>query len=414
MKQKIVLAYSGGLDTSVILHWLKNQYKADVLACVVDVGQQENFEVIKKRAIKIGAKKVYIIDAKKEFVEDYIFKALKANAIYEGKYLLGTSIARPLIAKKIVEVAKKENAKILAHGATGKGNDQVRFELAFKFLYPEAKIIAPWRIWKISSRKEEIEYAKKYNIPIEVSEEKPYSSDANLWHISYEGGKLENLKNEPDENIFQLTTSAFSAPDKTESLEIEFNQGIPTKIITQNKEIFTLKRDGAVSLIQILNKIGGRNAIGRTDIVENRLVGIKSRGVYEAPAATILYFAHRELESLVLDKETFHFKEHIALEYSRLIYNGEWFTPKREAMDKFIDETQKYVTGKIGLKLYKGNIFVSFRESKYSLYNLDLASFDESSKGILAYDQKDAEGFINLFGLQYKVFSLIKNKKINE
>jgi argininosuccinate synthase len=410
MKQKIVLAYSGGLDTSVILHWLKQNYNADVIACIVDVGQpDEDFELIKNRALSVGAKKVYVIDAKEEFVKDYIFKVLKANAVYEGKYLLGTSIARPLIAKKVVEVAKKENCKILSHGATGKGNDQVRFELTFKCLYPQAKIIAPWRIWYLKSREDEIKYAKKHKIPVPVTKEKPYSSDANLWHISYEGGILEDLEKEPDENMFQLTVSPKNAPDETEIVEIVFEKGVPIKVVCKEGTI-SLNKDGGAKLIQELNKIAGRNAIGRTDIVENRLVGIKSRGVYEAPAATLLYFAHRELEYLTLDKETFHYKEHIALEYAKMVYDGEWFTTKREALDRFIDETQKYVCGIIKLKLYKGNIIVVSRKSKYSLYNTELASFDKESKGLLEYDQKDAEGFINLFGLQYKVSSIIKNK----
>lgn len=407
MKQKIVLAYSGGLDTSVILHWLKNKYKADVIACIVDVGQNDDFELMKQRALSIGAKKVYVIDAKEEFVKDYIFKVIKANAVYEGKYLLGTSIARPLIAKKVVEVAKKENAKILSHGATGKGNDQVRFELAFKCLYPEAKIIAPWRIWDIKSREDELKYAKKYKIPVPVTKQKPYSSDANLWHISYEGGILEDLQNEPDESMFSLTLSPKNAPDEYEILEIEFEKGIPIKIFSKEGEVI-LKKNGGAKLINTLNKIAGRNAIGRVDIVENRLVGIKSRGVYEAPAATTLYFAHRELEYLTLDRETFHYKEHIALEYAKMVYYGEWFTAKREAIDKFIDETQKYVCGNVKLKLYKGNIIVVSRKAKYSLYNVNLASFDKESKGLLEYDQKDAEGFINLFGLQYKVSSIVK------
>jgi len=411
MKQKIVLAYSGGLDTSVILHWLKQNYSADVIACIVDVGQpDEDFELIKNRALSVGAKKVYVIDAKEEFVKDYIFKVLKANAVYEGKYLLGTSIARPLIAKKVVEVAKKENCKILSHGATGKGNDQVRFELTFKCLYPQAKIIAPWRIWDLRSREDEIKYAKKHKIPVPVTKEKPYSSDANLWHISYEGGILEDLeKKEPDEKMFQLTVSPKNATDEPEIVEIVFEKGVPIKVVSKEGTI-SLKKDGGAKLIQELNKIAGRNAIGRTDIVENRLVGIKSRGVYEAPAATLLYFAHRELEYLTLDKETFHYKEHIALEYAKMVYNGEWFTTKREALDRFIDETQKYVCGIIKLKLYKGNIIVVSRKSKYSLYNTELASFDKESKGLLEYDQKDAEGFINLFGLQYKVSSIVKNK----
>jgi len=410
MKQKIVLAYSGGLDTSVILHWLKQNYNAYVIACIVDVGQpDEDFELIKNRALSVGAKKVYVIDAKEEFVKEYIFKVLKANAIYEGKYLLGTSIARPLIAKKVVEVAKKENCKILSHGATGKGNDQVRFELTFKCLYPQAKIIAPWRIWDLRSREDEIKYAKKHKIPVPVTKEKPYSSDANLWHISYEGGILEDLEKEPDEKMFQLTVSPKNAPDGPEIVEIVFEKGVPIKVVSKEGTI-SLNKDGGAKLIQELNKIAGRNAIGRTDIVENRLVGIKSRGVYEAPAATLLYFAHRELEYLTLDKETFHYKEHIALEYAKMVYNGEWFTTKREALDRFIDETQKYVCGIIKLKLYKGNIIVVSRKSKYSLYNTELASFDKESKGLLEYDQKDAEGFINLFGLQYKVSSIVKNK----
>jgi argininosuccinate synthase len=410
MKQKIVLAYSGGLDTSVILHWLKQNYSADVIACIIDVGQpDEDFELIKNRALSVGAKKVYVIDAKEEFVKDYIYKVLKANAVYEGKYLLGTSIARPLIAKKVVEVAKKENCKILSHGATGKGNDQVRFELTFKCLYPQAKIIAPWRIWDLRSREDEIKYAKKHKIPVPVTKEKPYSSDANLWHISYEGGILEDLEKEPDEKMFQLTVSPKNAPDEPEIVEIVFEKGVPIKVVSKEGTI-SLNKDGGAKLIQELNKIAGRNAIGRTDIVENRLVGIKSRGVYEAPAATLLYFAHRELEYLTLDKETFHYKEHIALEYAKMVYNGEWFTTKREALDRFIDETQKYVCGIIKLKLYKGNIIVVSRKSKYSLYNTELASFDKESKGLLEYDQKDAEGFINLFGLQYKVSSIVKNK----
>ncbi|MCS7152290.1 MAG: argininosuccinate synthase [Endomicrobia bacterium] len=410
MKQKIVLAYSGGLDTSVILHWLKVNYNADVIACIVDVGQNEDFELIKSRALSVGAKKVYLTDAKDEFVMDYIFKVLKADAIYEGKYLLGTSIARPLIAKKVVDVAKKEKAKILAHGATGKGNDQVRFELAFKCLYPEAKIIAPWRIWELKSREDEINYAKKYKIPVPITKEKPYSSDANLWHISYEGGILEDLNNEPNENMFQLTVSPKVAPDEPEVVQIEFFKGIPVKATTA-KETVSIKKDNPAKLIKFLNEVAGRNAIGRSDIVENRLVGIKSRGVYEAPAATLLYFAHRELEYLTLDRETFHYKQHIALEYARMVYNGEWFTPKREAIDAFIDETQKVVTGKVKVKLYKGNITVVSRYSKYSLYKTELASFNKTAKGIYEYSQKDAEGFINLFGLQYKLAYLRKKKK---
>ncbi len=404
-KEKIVLAYSGGLDTSVMIKWLIQKYNFDVICCIVDVGQKEDFVLLSDRAKQTGAKKVYVIDAKREFVEKYIFNAIKANAVYEGKYLLGTSLARPLIAQKVVQVAKKERAKYLAHGATGKGNDQVRFELAFKYLYPQAKIIVPWREWELKSREEEIEYAKKYNIPITVTKEKPYSTDANLWHISYEGGILEDLNNEPDEKMFIMTISPLNITAAPTEIEIEFFKGVPKKLKIGQKII-----TDPVKLIDELNKIGGKQGIGRVDIVENRFVGIKSRGVYEAPAATILYFAHRELESLVLDRTVMHYKEHISLDYAELVYNGEWFSPKREALDKFINETQRYVTGKIGLRLYRGNIFVTHRSSPYTLYNLQLASFDMSTKGLVEYNQKDAEGFINLFGLPYKIVSL-RNKK---
>jgi len=400
-KEKIVLAYSGGLDTSVMITWLRENYNFEVIACIVDVGQKEDFSFLEKRAMDTGAKKVYIIDAKKDFVENYIFNAIKANAVYEGKYLLGTALARPLIAKKVVEVAKKEKAKYLCHGATGKGNDQVRFEITFKYLYPEAKIIAPWRIWELKSREDEIDYAMKHNIPVPVTKEKPYSSDPNIWHISYEGGILENLDNTPEEDMFNMTVSPKKAKDKEDIIEIEFVYGVPVKVYF-DKKVFV----GSVKIIELLNKVGGKNAIGRVDIVENRLVGIKSRGVYEAPAATILYFAHKELESLVLDRETLHYKEHLALDYSELVYYGLWFSPMRENLDKIINETQKYVSGKIKLSLYKGNINVLSRSSKYSLYKMSLASFDMSDKGILEYNQKDAEGFINLFGLPYKVVSL--------
>lgn len=403
-KDKIIVAYSGGLDTSVMITWLVENYDFDVIACIVDVGQRDNFNILKKRAVSTGAKKVYVIDAKKEFVENYIFNAIKANAVYEGKYLLGTALARPLIAKKIVEIAKREKANYLSHGATGKGNDQVRFELAFKYLYPEAKIIAPWRIWELKSREDEIDYAKKHNIPCPVTKNKPYSSDPNLWHISYEGGILENLENIPQDDMFNMTVSAKKAPNKEQILEITFIKGVPTELKIGNKTF-----NDAVKIVDMLNNVGGKNAIGRTDIVENRLVGIKSRGVYEAPAATILYFAHKELESLVLDRETLHYKEHLSLDYAELVYYGLWFSPMRENLDRIIDETQKYVSGTIKLSLYKGNITVLARKSDYSLYKISLASFNMEDKGLVEYNQKDAEGFINLFGLPYKVVSF-RNK----
>ncbi|MFQ3675408.1 MAG: argininosuccinate synthase [Endomicrobiia bacterium] len=400
-KEKVVIAYSGGLDTSVMITWLIENYNFEVIACIVDVGQKDDFNMLKKRAISTGAKKVYVIDAKEEFVKNYIFNAIKANAIYEGKYLLGTALARPLIAKKVVDIAKKENARYLSHGATGKGNDQVRFELTFKYLYPEAKIIAPWRIWELKSREDEIDYAKKHKIPVPVTKEKPYSSDPNIWHISYEGGILENLENPPYEEMFTMTVSPKKAKDEEDVIEIEFEKGVPVKLY-YNKKVFV----DSVKIIDMLNNIGGKNGIGRVDIVENRLVGIKSRGVYESPAATILYFAHKELESLVLDRETLHYKEHLALDYAELVYYGLWFSPMRENLDNIINATQKYVSGKIKLGLYKGNINVLSRSSKYSLYKMSLASFNMADKGILEYNQKDAEGFINLFGLPYKVVSL--------
>ena len=398
MNKKIVLAYSGGLDTSVMLHWLKNKYKSEIIACIVDVGQDENFGLLKKRALKTGAKRAYVIDAKEEFVKEYIFKAIKANAVYENGYLLGTSLARPLIAEKVIETAKKEKAFAVSHGATGKGNDQVRFEVSFKTLMPGIKIIAPWREWELKSRKDEINYARQHNIPITVTREKPYSSDANLWHISYEGGVLENPDNPYQENMFQLTVSPENAPGRPTYLDLYFEKGVPKKINNLKYE--------PVKLIKKLNEIAGRNAIGRIDIIENRLVGMKSRGVYESPAATVLYFAHHQLESLTLNREVLHYKQQMEQEYGKLVYYGLWFGPQREALDKFIDETQKYVTGNIKMKLYKGNIIVAGRSSKHSLYWEKLATFEEEN----LYNQKDAEGFINLFGLSLKVEALLRKK----
>lgn len=385
---KIALAYSGGLDTSVILNWLKNEYKAEVIAVYVDIGQGEQISLIRENAIKQGASKVYIEDAKEEFVCDYIFPAIKANAAYEERYLLGTALARPLIAKKVINIAKKEKAEAVAHGATGKGNDQVRFELTFRLISPSIKIIAPWREWNIKSRKEEIEYAKMHNIFGSFSKEKPYSMDRNLWHISYEGGILEDLANPYDEDMFILTRSPENAKPKPTIIEIGFERGIPKTIDG--------KRYSPVSLIERLNVIGGENGIGRQDIVENRLVGIKSRGVYEAPGGTLLHISHKELESITLDRETMHYKEIVSKKYAELIYYGLWWTPLKMAIDAFMDKTQENVTGSVKLRLYKGTIKIIERKSPYSLYKKDLATFEE---GIVSH--KDAEGFIKLFGLQY-------------
>lgn len=394
--KKVVVAYSGGLDTSIILSWIKETYNAEVIACCVNVGQDKEVVGLKEKARRTGASKCYVIDAKKEFVTDYIFPAIKANALYENRYLLGTSLARPVIAKKIVEIAKKEKADAICHGATGKGNDQVRFELAFKALMPEAKIIAPWRIWNIKSRNDAIDYAKKRGIPVPVTKAKPYSSDANLWHISYEGGVLEDTENEWDEDMFQMTVSAKDAPNKATYVKIDFVKGIPVAI--------NGKKMDPVSLVQRLNDVAGANGVGRIDIIENRLVGMKSRGVYEAPAATLLYFAHNELETMTIDRDTAHYKELIAHKYAELAYNGLWFNPLREALDAFIDVTQKYVTGSVTVKLYKGNMTVVSRKAKDPLYWEELATFDKDE----VYNQKDAEGFINLFGLPTKVQALMR------
>lgn len=384
---KIVLAYSGGLDTSVMIKWLKDRYGAEIIAMAADIGQAEELEGLEAKAYHSGASRVYIEDLKEDFVTQYIFPALKANALYEGKYLLGTSLARPLIAKRLVEIADLEKAEAVAHGATGKGNDQVRFELTFKALAPHLKIIAPWREWELKSREQEIDYAAKHNIPVSVTKDKPYSMDRNLWHLSYEGGILEDLRRTPDEDMFLLTTSPQKAPDKPTDLSIYFEQGVPKRI------------DGVdyppVDLIKRLNVIAGQNGVGRVDLIENRLVGMKSRGVYETPGGTVLYLAHKELEYLTLDRETMHYKELIASKYAELIYYGLWFSPLKEALDGFVNVTQQRVTGEITMRLYKGNCIVLSRSSKYSLYREDLATFGQEE----VYNQKDAQGFINLFGL---------------
>ena len=399
MKSKLILAYSGGLDTSIMLKWLINK-GYEVIAYVADVGQKEDFKKIKEKALKTGASKVYVEDLKKELVENYIFQMLKANAIYEGQYLLGTAIARPIIAKKQVEIAKKEKTNILAHGCTGKGNDQVRFELTWMKFLPNVKIISPWKeddwLDKFKGRIDLINYAKKHNIPIDVTLKKPYSTDENLLHISYESGILEDAACKPNKDMFKLTKSPKDAPDKETEIIIEFNKGIPIKVtnITNKKEV-----TGSLKLFSYLNKLAGENGIGRIDIVENRHVGIKSRGVYETPAGTILFKAHHDLESITLDKDVTHLKELMSPIIAKLIYNGFWFSPEMEMLMAAINKSQKNVTGKVFLTLYKGNVIVTGRESKFSLYNESLASMDI----IGGYDQKDAAGFIKIIGLKFKM-----------
>lgn len=402
-KEKVVLAYSGGLDTSIIIPWLKENYDYEVIAMAADVGQGEELDSLNEKAIKTGASKLYIEDLKNEFITDYIFPTLKAGAVYEGKYLLGTSFARPIIAKRLVEIAKKEGATAIAHGCTGKGNDQVRFELTIKALAPELKIIAPWRIWDIRSREDAIDYAQKRNIPIPVTKKDNYSRDRNLWHLSHEGSELENPANEPlYDNILKLSVTPEKAPDKPTYIEIGFEQGIPVTLNGQELKPF--------DLIMELNKIGGENGIGIIDIVENRLVGMKSRGVYETPGGTILYAAHRELELLCIDRDTLHYKDIVSQRFAELVYYGQWFTPLREALSAFVDVTQKNVTGTVKLKLYKGNIIPAGSSSPYSLFSEELCTFGKDE----VYNQKDAEGFINLFGLPIKVQAMMEKNNMEE
>ena len=394
--KKVVLAYSGGLDTTVIIPWLKENYDYDVIAACIDVGQGTETNGLEEKALKTGAIRYYLINVEDEFVTDYVYPSVKANAVYEGKYLLGTSIARPLIAKKLVEIAKKENAVAICHGATGKGNDQVRFELGIKALAPELEIIAPWRIWDIKSREDEIKYLEERNIEVPMKKGDTYSRDKNLWHLSHEGLELEDPSLEPNyKKLLHLSVAPEDAPDKPEYVEIEFNKGIPVSI---NGEKLSPS-----DIIKTLNKIGGRNAIGTIDLVENRVVGMKSRGVYETPGGTILYAAHKELEYLCLDKQTQSFKQIVSNKFAELAYSGEWFTPLMEAIMAFVDDTQKTVTGSVKLKLYKGNIIPAGSKSPYSLYNESLASFTTGD----LYNHKDAEGFINLFGLPLKVRALV-------
>jgi argininosuccinate synthase len=391
-ENKIVLAYSGGLDTSVILKWLINTYKADVIAYCCDVGQKEDLAAVKKKAMKTGAVEAIVEDMRSEFAENYIFPMLRGNALYEGSYLLGTSIARPLIAKRQIEIAAEKGAKYVAHGATGKGNDQVRFELAYAAVNPDIKVIAPWREWDIASRAELIKYAEDNGIPVPVTKEKPYSSDKNLFHISYEGGILEDLENAPDESMFEITASPQKAQDKPESIEIKYKNGNPVSLNGKKMPPF--------QIVDELNLIAGRNGIGRADIVETRITGMKSRGVYETPAGTVLSFAHRLIESITLTGEEIELKNSLAPQYSKLIYEGSWFSPELKAVQSLIDSTQSTVNGAIGLELYKGNMKVLYRKSADSLYSKNIVTF-EDDKG--AYSQNDATGFIHLKSLRYKL-----------
>lgn len=398
--KKVVLAYSGGLDTSIIIPWLKENYNnCEVIAVAADVGQGKELSGLEEKAKKTGASKLYIEDLNQVFVEDFIFPTVKAGAVYENKYLLGTSFARPIIAKRIVEIAKAEGADAICHGCTGKGNDQVRFELAIKAFAPEMKIIAPWRIWNLKSREEEIEYAEAHNIPLNITRETNYSKDKNIWHLSHEGLDLEDPANEPKyDEILELGVSPMKAPDKATYVTLHFEKGVPTAIDGE-------KMDG-VSIVKKLNELGGANGIGIADMVENRLVGMKSRGVYETPGGTILYHAHNKLEEICLDRDTYHYKQGVALRFAELVYYGQWFTPLREALSVFVDSTQETVTGDVKLKLYKGNIIDAGVTSPYSLYDEEIATFDEDE----VYNQADSAGFIKLFGLPIKVQAMKKAK----
>ncbi len=393
---KVVLAYSGGLDTSVILAWLKERYGCEVITFTADLGQGDDLEAIRQKALATGASKAYVADLREEFLREYAFPTMMAGAVYEGQYLLGTSFARPLIAKYQVQIADQEGAEAVAHGCTGKGNDQVRFELAYKALNPQLKVIAPWREWELRSREDLLAFAATHGIPVSATSRSIYSRDGNLWHLSHEGGPLEDPWFEPEEEMFQMTVAPEAAPDQPTYLELEFEQGVPVGI--------NGTRCGPVDLMVQLNQIGGACGVGRTDMVENRLVGMKSRGVYETPGGTILHIAHRALETLCLDRETMHFKDLVALRYAELVYYGLWFTPLREALDAFVRKTQETVTGTVRLKLYKGNCIAVGRKSPYSLYREDYATFSKDE----VYNQADAQGFINLFGLPLKIRALVE------
>ena len=400
--KKIVLAYSGGLDTSIIIPWLKENYNdPEIIAVAADVGQKDELEGLGEKAIKTGAAKLYIADLKEEFVTDFIFPAIQANAVYEKDYLLGTALARPLIAQKLVEVARKEGAQAICHGCTGKGNDQVRFELTIRRFAPDMEIIAPWREWDIKSRDEEIDYAEAHSVPLKISRQTNYSKDKNMWHLSHEGLDLEDPANEPQyekDGFLELSVSPLQAPDEPEYVTIKFVKGVPVAV---NGIAM-----GPVELVEELNAIGGRNGVGLADLVENRLVGMKSRGVYETPGGTILYRAHQVLETICLDRETQHYKEQIALKYAELIYFGQWYTPLREAIAAFVEKTQENVTGEVKLKLYKGNMFNAGVTSPYSLFNQDFSTFDKDE----VYNQEDADGFIRLFGLPITVRAIMEQK----
>lgn len=402
--KKVVLAYSGGLDTSIIIPWLKENYdNCEVIAVSGDVGQGTELDGLEEKAIKTGASKLYIEDLTDEFVDDYVFPTVKAGAIYENRYMLGTSFARPIIAKRIVEIALKEGADAICHGCTGKGNDQVRFELAIKAFAPNMKIIAPWRIWNIKSRDEEIDYAEAHNIPLKINRETNYSKDKNIWHLSHEGLDLEDPANEPQyDKILEMGVTPEKAPDKATYVTISFEKGVPVAVDGK-------KMKGS-DIVRKLNELGGANGIGLADIVENRLVGMKSRGVYETPGGAILYHAHEVLETLCLDKETAHYKQQVAIKFADLVYNGQWFTPLREALSAFVDSTQQNVTGDVKLKLYKGNIINAGVISPYSLYDEDIATFAEDD----VYNQMDSQGFINLFGLPIKVKAMMEAKNKNK
>ena len=395
---RVVLAYSGGLDTSIIIPWLKENYGCEVIAMVGDVGQGEDMQALRKKALDTGASQAFVEDLRDEFITAYVWKALQAGAVYEGKYLLGTSLARPILAKRQVEIALKVGADGLAHGCTGKGNDQVRFELAYKALAPHLEVIAPWREWTIRSREDALDYARSHNVPVPVTRRDLYSRDENIWHISHEGGPLETKLGDPPESAWKLTSSPRKAPDREEKVRIGFRSGIPTTV--------NGKKLSPLGLLEKLNAVAGKHGVGRIDLVENRLVGMKSHGAYETPGGTLLHLAHRELEALCLDRETFHYKQHVALKYGELVYYGHWFTPLREALDGFVATTERSLTGSVTLGLYKGNVRILDRQSSQSLYDTSIAGFTMKAD----YDQKDAEGFINLLGLPTKIAALKRSK----
>jgi argininosuccinate synthase len=389
--KRVVLAYSGGLDTSIIIPWLRENYDCEVIAMVGNVGQGDDYAAVRRKALASGACKVFVEDLREEFVTGYLWKAVQAGALYEGKYLLGTSLARPVLAKAQVRVAVEQGADAVAHGCTGKGNDQVRFELTYKALAPHLRVIAPWREWSIKSREDAVDYAAAHGVPVPVTKKDLYSRDQNLWHLSHEGGPLEAKLGEPPEDAWKLTQSPQRAPEEEGTVVIGFQAGVPVSV--------NGKRLGPVKLVETLNQIGGQYGVGRTDLVENRLVGIKSHGAYETPGGTLIYAAHHELEALCLDRETFHYKQHVALRYAEIVYYGQWFTPLREALDGFVAATQANVTGKVTLGLYRGNVRVLDRESAYSLYDTSIGSFVMGAD----YNQKDAEGFINILGLPLRL-----------